>query len=1348
LSHCRLTFCFWFFVFVACRHQNGNKARTQFLREEITINNTNMPSGIGRKRKHRTPQGKEAFARHRELNRGSSIDERTPSVPAPAFSPQATVRDPNCDKENEPVSGNNAFCSPEGASIAGRQLFGTSTNAGDSCSVDKASGSDSCSFVISTDPLKIQESIQKLLDTIVDDDNSKVQMLEGVLSKYGSSMTAATMTTTTSPPSEPTTTPAPSTPVITFLGQAVTPTPCNPKIFDEKKNSDQMRNNPNAGKVAKSKALRKVQGILDQVGNDVRQLAVIVGLLKRERNAPLAAGLLSAIPKTDEERAASQLLRRMKEMLKHTVKRRDNDSRTFVRTLFFAMAPKIVNDKVEGMRPSHLASALGLGTRIVKQLVRRAAIARNHWDTNEANNNVNSLPLVQHFKRSSTSRFTKEYVKQLHDFILNDCDSVIASPNKDHTVRVRNITTGEWEQKPKFFYRFSIRELHNEIADKFPLAKGADGELLIGDTTLRELLPRQLGKLTEKHKEMCGCEDCIEPRGLTTTLIAWRTKRLNDLKKKVNTAKVEAVKQTLQERLDEYQKEAFKPDGSPLWSNAKEAFMSMTCAPVGEDGLHRLECVLGRCKNCPKFFIPEQEKGKDPVLDTKISFNVYEYYTRCSVHGTVGQAMTCPMCEAEKQKAKEEAEKAKAKEEERKAKEKKKAEKKKKGGKGKNSKKANGASTRKSQQKENKEDENTAEQNPNKKDDNTAKDNKDGEEDQKNGEGENGKKKAKLSRKKRLRLRREPIGVFMEEHYLPSLEKCRCHLLLVALLGKHHCASMRKNVAKTPNTGNVLTQRDYADHLAAEFNGAIQSEHFGEHVTVSMEGVVCWHVKQGEDESFVDVCDYHSYISDDNQQDARTSSINTEFMIQKLRSQGVGMLVADKSVLYELMDGCAKQYRSGTALYLMTVIACKYGIILDRMISAPHHGKGPCDSQGGVDKTYIKLYMLVVGTPEDPLSVHLMPAHEIGLDGLQDSFANRCVILLSDPKRCFGHQKGAGKKHQKRENAAVIDSRWCKAVHHDTAKTDTEANSTMPLKGTTYQCKSSCFPKKSGTKRNGLKDHYHICACPELGLGKVAVRRIPCACDTCVSQLASPWDKKLDAANQARFATPVGCKYSDVLGNLNEWKIVELLPAKNSYDPNDLGEIFDSALDEWSTAAMEEIEVGNMGAYQTNDPNTPGCHVVRWTSSHCTLQEDAMVEGCGASGAGLMPAGTVVCEGVYWYKVTGTTNWYCPPQIVTNDDKKLFRVRCITNPKLQTHSLEEATLPQGLNKRIKERTTRLKARMVTKESHDKTMSESARRAVFEYPDELLDDDVMEPDDDDIYEDMDEEEIEIDENEDD
>ena len=69
-----------------------------------------------------------------------------------------------------------------------------------------------------------------------------------------------------------------------------------------------------------------------------------------------------------------------------------------------------------------------------------------------------------------------------------------------------------------------------------------------------------------------------------------------------------------------------------------------------------------------------------------------------------------------------------------------------------------------------------------------------------------------------------------------------------------------------------------------------------------------------------------------------------------------------RCVILDRTDGCAKQYRSGNALFLMNIIALNYNIIIDRAVCAPGHGKSIIDGMNAVDKHYLRQVMDISGT--------------------------------------------------------------------------------------------------------------------------------------------------------------------------------------------------------------------------------------------------------------------------------------------------------------------------------------------------------------------------------------------------
>ena len=61
-------------------------------------------------------------------------------------------------------------------------------------------------------------------------------------------------------------------------------------------------------------------------------------------------------------------------------------------------------------------------------------------------------------------------------------------------------------------------------------------------------------------------------------------------------------------------------------------------------------------------------------------------------------------------------------------------------------------------------------------------------------------------------------------------------------------------------------------------------------------------------------------------------------------------MLEKNSTMWDDTDGCMKQYRSGNAMFLLSVLAAEYSIIVDRAIGAPSHGKDVVDGLNATDK--------------------------------------------------------------------------------------------------------------------------------------------------------------------------------------------------------------------------------------------------------------------------------------------------------------------------------------------------------------------------------------------------------------
>ena len=103
--------------------------------------------------------------------------------------------------------------------------------------------------------------------------------------------------------------------------------------------------------------------------------------------------------------------------------------------------------------------------------------------------------------------------------------------------------------------------------------------------------------------------------------------------------------------------------------------------------------------------------------------------------------------------------------------------------------------------------------------------------------------------------------------------------------------------------------------------------------------------------------------------------------------------------------------------------------------------------------------------------------------------------ILSDPKRTGGI-KAHGGKQKKREEASVIVERLYHVMKHGNVE---EVLTKLHL----LNCN---FAAKGWKKGTGMMESYHFWYDEDLGPDRGAVRRVPCACNSCEETLASPWN--------------------------------------------------------------------------------------------------------------------------------------------------------------------------------------------------------------------------------------------------
>ena len=129
-------------------------------------------------------------------------------------------------------------------------------------------------------------------------------------------------------------------------------------------------------------------------------------------------------------------------------------------------------------------------------------------------------------------------------------------------------------------------------------------------------------------------------------------------------------------------------------------------------------------------------------------------------------------------------------------------------------------------------------------------------------------------------------------------------------------------------SGSLLTVRGYDERLSAHFDLEIQSDHFGNGRSLSIEGCS---VEVSMNNS-VSRLRFRSHFSDDSRQDVSTTNAHMMKMMDKLKLNNQEI---SRCTVRESTDEYSKQYCCGSALYFLSYISFKYKIIINRMIDTP-----------------------------------------------------------------------------------------------------------------------------------------------------------------------------------------------------------------------------------------------------------------------------------------------------------------------------------------------------------------------------------------------------------------------------
>lgn len=885
--------------------------------------------------------------------------------------------------------------------------------------------------------------------------------------------------------------------------------------------------------------------------------------------------------------------------------RKSGDQQAFIDTILTAVSP----DEEHGALPLRESSkVLGLAVTTLHRQFKKTKSKRKAIKSGAADDRW-----IFKTKRKGHTKITSQLRNAIVTWVTQN-ENVIHSPIARDTLLVKLPGANSKRRVGKLLLEIPVRELHNQLVSPqseggLPSARDAEGEILVSDSTLRNIMKSDIPHLrrsSERYKQMCGCFVCINVTAMHKTFLSWRRRQERILKADTNNP----------QRHISYCASVKNADGTMKHPRPRDAIKDIMCPEHEELGFPHWKCVLRRCKNCPSLDLHEVETDASANA-ALIRFQVYQSFTKCSKHGVLKlNAKTCAVCEQD---------------------------------------------------------------------------------------DESRKKKGKIRTRKHLTSLTRPIGEFVNEFYKPALEAYAFHLPHVRILSKNGCGDDRR-AAFLRILGALLCGRDYAERLLSSMNGEVQHDHFGNDRDLSMEGSSVEMYKgdllEAHEEGQISAdevathLEFHSHFSDDSAQDASSTHANMDKLLRILKER-VQSPIRKGTIIFDNTDGCAKQYRCWNAIYLLSLLASIHSVVVDRAIKAPGHGKDIVDGLNATDKRYLRELMLNVKAPEDDREKRMNATTMSEAD--LESFAEECARLCSMIDRESG-VKGQS-KHAKREAAAKMKCR----TYHVTTKDDAIFSSI---------CMGAAKNKSLDGKNNGLRARYNIRTDPDLGLGRAALRRVPCACQSCIDQMQLPWEIGTSPENQARFRPNQTCKLYPIFEGLNDWVIVNLVKT-NKTDDDQIEAAHDIILDTIAEETRDEISIGNIGAFNTDDPEADGYYLVRWTSEPYELEQDEELTDYDPPMK--LPAGELVCEGQYLNKVDRAKRWY-----TQSDGSTIIRLQQVlhSNVTLEEESIGTNPLP-NISRQAKAEARRLGARRLTEKDHDMIMYEASKRHIIDHDEEML-----------------------------
>ena len=142
-------------------------------------------------------------------------------------------------------------------------------------------------------------------------------------------------------------------------------------------------------------------------------------------------------------------------------------------------------------------------------------------------------------------------------------------------------------------------------------ARDTYNNIIISDSTLRNILPPQLKNMTDQYKVMCSCECCISSKIMHYSLLTWRDCRLKHLKDRSQNAQNRSSGEISSHTFETYKNDV-RPHGFHIYNTAADMAISTMCPCSSKHhGLPYWKYVLRCFDKCPSIVLPIQYENKD-----------------------------------------------------------------------------------------------------------------------------------------------------------------------------------------------------------------------------------------------------------------------------------------------------------------------------------------------------------------------------------------------------------------------------------------------------------------------------------------------------------------------------------------------------------------------------------------------------------------------------------------------------------------------------------------------------------------------------------------------------------------